>query len=59
MSDIDTFAEKISKFRKSPVSRQDANEAFHNLSGFMDLLNKINEREQVISTRIVKTEHAN
>ncbi|MGQ0527579.1 MAG: hypothetical protein ACT4OY_06070 [Alphaproteobacteria bacterium] len=51
MQDIKSFNEALNQFADDPVSLEDAGEAFHNLSGFMSLLMKINEREQIVPTR--------
>jgi len=37
------------------LTQSEAVEAFHNLSGFMSLLVKINEREQIVPTRPART----
>tara|TARA_B110000879_G_C10827944_1_gene376732 strand:+ start:284 stop:490 length:207 start_codon:yes stop_codon:yes gene_type:complete len=42
------FRQCLSKISESHVSETDASEAFYNLSGFMSLLIKINEREQIV-----------
>lgn len=45
------FQKTLSQTTGQQVSKQEAVEARHNLSGFMSLLIKINEREQIVPTR--------
>ena len=55
MSDLSSFANTLAEHSPHhPVSRQDASEALHNLTGFVSLLVKINEREQIISHKFRK-----
>jgi len=53
---LDKFIKSIEQ--QNPAARltqSEAVEAFHNLSGFMSLLVKINEREQIVPTRTHRT----
>lgn len=45
------FRQHLSEISGQPVSETDAADAHRNLSGFMSLLIKINEREQVVPTK--------
>ena len=50
MKNFDQFHEALN--RHSPdagLSRPEASEAFHNLTGFVSLLIQINEREKIVS----------
>lgn len=48
---IDSFSKSLEQhIPDGRLSRQEAVEAHHNLSGFMSLLIKINEREQIVPT---------
>jgi len=47
----DKFRQCLSEISGQPVSEEDAAEAHRNLSGFMSLLMKINEREQIVPTK--------
>lgn len=49
MSDLKNFHETLSQYSKEePLTCQEAGEAFQNLTGFMSLLIKINEREKIV-----------
>lgn len=57
---IDSFKKSLEEHCSGqPVSSQDAAQASHNLSGFMSLLIKINEREQVVPTKRMEDGYAN
>ncbi len=50
MKDFDRFHENLNRYSPGEaLTRQDAGEAFHNLTGLMSLLIRINEREKIIS----------
>jgi len=50
MTDLKKFHETLNRYSPdAPLARQEAGEAFHNLTGFMSLLIKINEREKIVS----------
>lgn len=50
MTDLKKFHHTLNQYSHAePLSQQEANEAFHNLTGFMSLLIKINEREKIVS----------
>lgn len=51
MDGQERFKQRLSEIFGQPVSETDAAEAHRNLSGFMSLLMKINEREQVVPTK--------
>lgn len=52
MTEIQKFNQILSQFSfEAPLTKQDAADAHHNLSGFMSLLIRINEREQVVLTK--------
>jgi len=48
---IENFKKQLDGISPSPVSQNVAEEAYRNLSGFMSLLVKINEREQIVPTK--------
>jgi hypothetical protein len=49
MKNLDRFHENLNRLCPGePLTRQEASEAFLNLTGFMSLLIKINERENVV-----------
>lgn len=48
---LDGFKKSLEEYAPGAgLSGQEASEAMHNLTGFMSLLIKINEREKVVST---------
>jgi hypothetical protein len=50
MTDLKKFNQALNQYSPDdPLTQQEANEAFHNLTGFMSLLIKINERENIVS----------
>lgn len=52
MTDYNKFNQTLSQIAPvESLSQRDAADAFHNLSGFMSVLIKINEREQIVSTK--------
>ncbi|MCB1721637.1 MAG: hypothetical protein H6860_05220 [Rhodospirillales bacterium] len=58
--DLDSFAKTLETHcPEHPVSRQDAADGFHNLSGFMSLLIRVNEREQIIPTKQIGLDDEN
>lgn len=52
MTEIQKFNQILNQYNPdAPLAQQDAADAYHNLSGFMSLLMKINEREQIVPTK--------
>lgn len=52
MTEIQKYNPTLNQFKPdAPLTQQEAVDAHHNLSGFMSLLIKINEREQVVPTK--------
>lgn len=50
MTDLKKFNQTLNQYSPlEPLTQQEAGEAFNNLTGFMSLLIKINEREKVVS----------
>jgi hypothetical protein len=50
MNDLKKFHETLNPYSPDgPLTRTEAGEAFQNLTGFMSLLIKINEREKLVS----------
>lgn len=50
MKNFDKFHESLNRHSPgAPLTCPEAGEAFHNLTGFMGLLLKINEREKIVS----------
>jgi hypothetical protein len=50
MNDLKKFHQTLNQYSPDePLTQQEAGEAFHNLTGFMSLLIKINEREKIVS----------
>ena len=49
MKNFDRFHETLNRHSPGvPLTRPEAGEAFNNLTGFMSLLIKINEREKIV-----------
>lgn len=59
MKGFEQLQQQLCKVQNGPVTREQAVEAFHNLSGFMSLLIRINEREQIIPTKQKGPDHEN
>lgn len=52
MTEIQIFNQILNQYKPdAPLTQQEAVDAHNNLSGFMSLLIKINEREQVVPTK--------
>ncbi len=51
MNGHERFRQRLGDLSDQPVSNKNAADAHHNLSGFMSLLIKINEREQIVPTK--------
>tara|TARA_Y100000590_G_scaffold428865_2_gene540692 strand:- start:5680 stop:5865 length:186 start_codon:yes stop_codon:yes gene_type:complete len=52
MTEIQKFNQILNQCKPDAhLTQQEAVDAHHNLSGFMSLLIKINEREQVVQTK--------
>jgi hypothetical protein len=51
MNGHEQFRQRLGEISGQPVSEAETAEAHRNLSGFMSLLMKINEREQIVPTK--------
>jgi len=51
MDVVESFSKSLYQIEGMSPSKEDAHAAFHNLSGYMGLLLKINEREKIISAK--------
>ena len=50
MTDLKKFYQTLNQYSPDEtLTHQEAGEAFHNLTGFMSLLIKINKREKIVS----------
>lgn len=57
MTDLKKFHHILNQYSPAePLTQQEAEEAFHNLAGFMSLLIKVNEREKIVSFSEVRSE---
>jgi hypothetical protein len=57
MTDLKKFHQTLNLHSNNePLTQKESNEAFYNLSGFLSLLIKVNERENVISVDEIKGE---
>ena len=54
MTDKQKFNNILLDHDACEYSPQQADEAYHNLCGFMSLLAKVNEREQVVPTKSMR-----
>ncbi len=59
MSDLEIFATSLSDITAAPLALSEMSDAFQNLTSFMSLLIKVNEREQVVATKQRKKRNEN
>ena len=57
MTDLEKFHQTLNQHSPDEIlTQQEATEAFHNLTGFMSLLIKVNEREKIIPLSNIENE---